>query len=257
MAARRRAFTLIEMLVVIGIIGILITIGLVVGNAVTAGGRQRLTQDTIRVLDASLESFVKVNGSIPDPWIKAVNSGKVYPVADARNMSDNDSSVRPQGFQVINSGGLYITQAFGVPDAKAAITGLPSRAVRQTSFKMGGVDVTATTPLDAWGRPIRYVHPAFQGVWTDRANPSAPITAASTINKENFPDFAAAPAGPISPMMIRRNKEATVANPVNAQDFADSDGGRCPGNRPYFYSVGDDGLADTTGDNVYSTPPAF
>ncbi|MBI1189960.1 MAG: prepilin-type N-terminal cleavage/methylation domain-containing protein [Tepidisphaera sp.] len=261
---RRRAFSLLELLVVIGIIGVLITISVVVGSAVTAGAKQRLTEDTIRVLDASMEAFVKSNGSIPDPWTRITDqstSTSIYlPVADARNMSDSETSLLPPGNQILNSVGLYIGQAALVPEAQTAIATLPSRAVRRVTNTIGGTQVTLTTAIDGWGRPIRYVHPAFQGAWANRASPSSGNAAASQVNSTNFPDLAGAPSTAMfMPAMIRRNNKPTVAPPnqVNAQDYADSDGGRCTGSRPYFYSAGADGLADTTKDNVYTTPPTF
>lgn len=263
MAARRRAFSLLEMLVVIGIIGVLITISVVVGSAVTAGAKQRITEDTMSVLDASMEAFVKANGSSPDPGTRIVNptSGTptYFPVADARNMSNTDIGERA-GNQMVNSVGLYIGQAALAPEAQTAIASLPARAVRRVTNTVGSIELTLTTAIDGWGRPIRYVHPAFQGSWTDRSNPSSGNTASSQVNTTNFPDLAGAPSTAMfSPMMIRRNSKPAVAPPnqVNAQDFADSDGARCTGSRPYFYSVGADGLADTTKDNVYTTPPTF
>lgn len=270
MAARSssRAFTLLEMLVVIGIIGILIAITLVVGNVVTSGARQRLTLDTIRVLDTTVESYLKTKGDMPDPWIaekvlpgRSTTSTKAIPVADARNMSDMDSALTPGGNQMINSVGLFIFQAQQVPEAKAALSNLSPKVTRQSSFKIGGTDLTLTTVFDAWGQPIRYVHPAFQGAWSgNRAivgagpNPVMP----TTVDATQFPGLAGAPTGTTwLPILMRRNNMATSAMPTTAQDHADSDGGRCTGGRPYFYSSGPDGDPSTTADNIYSTLPAF
>src|SRR5215813_11766460 len=54
-----RAFTLIEVLVVIVIIGILATLVLTVAARVTKGGKVSLTRDTIRVLDQGLTTYIQ------------------------------------------------------------------------------------------------------------------------------------------------------------------------------------------------------
>lgn len=268
--SRSRAFTLLEMLVVIGIIGILISITLVIGSAVTSGARQRITMDTLRVLDTTVESYVKTKGDIPDPWIIfeatiPALTNKIIPIADARNMGDTDSSPRPAGHQMINSVGLFIAQAERVPEAKTALSNLSPKVIRQSSFKISGTDLTLTTVFDGWGRPIRYVHPAFQGVWTgDRANLSgAPSDSAPTaVDGTQFPGVAAAPKNFIwVPTMIRRNnKDQRMDKNIpytSAEESPDSDGGRCTGGRPYFYSAGPDGDPSTVEDNIYSTVPNF
>lgn len=263
MAARRmpRAFTILELLVVIGIIGILIAISLVVGNAVSSGSKQRITLDTIRVLDASLDAYIQAKGSIPDPWVQDPRTGqtsKIVPIADARNMSDTDSAVSPQGNQLLNSVGLYIAQVQEVSEAKAAFANISGRFSKRFATKVGATDLDLPTVFDGWGRPIRYVHPAFQGVWAgDRTAPSGAATAAATmVDATQFPALAGAPKGKTwVPTLLRRNHVKAGASPVQAQDFPDSDGGRCTGGRPYFYSAGDDGDPSTTGDNVYSTSP--
>jgi hypothetical protein len=114
--------------------------------------------------------------------------------------------------------------------------------------------------VDGWGQPIRYVHPAFHGnVYDDIAatnpNPATQRSTDQVLGALNSPQA-------YSIAQVRRNHVVTLNGSP-----ADSDGGTCPGARPYFYSVGQDGLvglkmngnnvdANYNLDNVYTTQPA-
>ena len=63
--SRRSAFTLVELLVVIGIIGVLVAIVIGVAASVAEGGRARATEGVLRALDQSLDIYVEQRGGIP------------------------------------------------------------------------------------------------------------------------------------------------------------------------------------------------
>lgn len=272
---RTRAFTLVELLIVIGVIGILISIVLTIGARVAQGGKVRLTEQTIRVLDMTLESLIADQGVLPPAYVAdprfAPQGGQtpMIPIADARDFSESYSSGQPgqpvlAGHQMINSVGLFLLQTQSAPGAAEVAKGIDSRLIRRFDPDYsddvfgaagGGHQPTLPTVFDAWNRPIRYVHPQFdgfifgpnysQGIVT---NPAAAVALQDVMNPIN-------PNHLFSIQMIRRNASATTSGGGPANRLPDSDGGRCQSNSPYFYSAGPDGDPSTTSDNVYTTAP--
>ena len=230
----RRGFTLMELLVVIGIIAVLAAIVLVAGGKVLASGKKNATQDVLRMLDTALEAYISAKGGLPAATVNtAIDAAgarvRRVPVADITS---------------INSAGLFVLQAADVPSAKAQIDGLPQKFLR--SAVLGTFDVNANrqliTPVDAWGRNIRFVMPGFDGVVSDATNPAqgAPLDASRFPQRKTSEQWA-------MPTLLRTNAAGT----------ANSDGGVCVGKRPYFYSAGEDGDPSTIEDNVYTTIPTI
>jgi prepilin-type N-terminal cleavage/methylation domain-containing protein len=251
----RRGFTLIELLIVIGIIGVLVGITLVVGSQVMAGGRKSVTLDTIRVLDSSLDAYIHSKGENPPPtWSDPAQPNVKYLAADALDPASNQ----------INGLVIYMLQASEVPDAKGILDKVPSKFLQVFNDAAAIPDQPQKKMMvvDGWGKPIRYVHPAFQGSIYDLAS-------ATTPNPNNWRDMSEVLGAPPASQSyaitrIRRNHTAITATPTTP----DSDGGTCVGARPYFYSAGLDGkvgleVAIGTGavnvdfnkDNVYTTRP--
>ena len=131
------------------------------------------------------------------------------------------------------------------------------------------------TVFDAWGRPIRYVHPAFSGTVTDDVSSTTPAPTASRTLQQHIGSPGTAT---YQVQRIRRNDRVDLAagdaypplTTAQADLWVDSDGGICQNGRPYFYSAGEDGLvglrkaagtgetvADFNKDNVYTTVPVL
>lgn len=278
--------TLIEVLVVLVIIGILATLTISVASRVSSSGKARLTEDAIRILDTALTNYVTAKEAIPSPVVKdprEPNRARYIPVADARNLGRSNPADRT----IINTVGLFIYQA----ETEAGLTGLFAGVDQKILTKYdpdsmdpafrdsdtGDVDShinqfgpttgSGGTPdpedqpwiptmLDGWGRPIRYVHPAFSGVFygPNRLGPSDPTQGIDPGDADNFGDLI--PRGhSYAYTKIRRNRQATDAAGPSGEP--DSDGGRPVGNRPYFYSAGADGDPSTIDDNLYSVRPEF
>jgi prepilin-type N-terminal cleavage/methylation domain-containing protein len=275
----RRAFTLIELLVVIGIIAVLMGIAIAVGSRVQDSGRVKSTRDMLLALDAINTAAMAANGSqvlpgvVADPRLTANRndpSASVWvPIADARA----DYSEK----HVINSVGLFLWQAGQYPDVAKLVEALPSRMMK--ILELDAADVQQPSPsqpvtgaqigwmpklvtaLDAWGNPIRYVHPSFDGVILGGSGAGPrPVNTFADIERDlgmRPPQSAsAAVVGTFLFDEIRRNCSKQAGNVSADRSLgADSDGGTCVGGRPYFYSAGPDGDPSTTEDNVYTTVP--
>lgn len=294
--ARRRGFTLIELLLVIAVIAILVALTLTVGASAISGGRSRQTADTIRVVDAAIETYSAEVGQNPPAFVVTFAPGEIqdpllatdfaaYPLADAVDVSGGDANRT-----VINSMGLFIKAAedAGLGDLFSSIN--PELLVRWDG-DADFVESTAVvspehqpelrTILDAWGKPLRFVHPAWDGIVSVEENEGRkrpdgqfgtsvrPITGNIPDNGTDFWLSASrAPSGfdPDSntdfPIQLIRRDYLTDADRAGwtmsgVSPIGDGDGGYAEGGRPYVYSAGRDGDPSKRGDNVYTVKPRF
>ncbi len=281
----RRAFTLIELLIVLGIIGVLMTIAVTVGRVAGDSGKIKATRDILATLDQAYNEYGSSRGGeispaiVPDPrqskspdhpagapnllWIPVADARASLPIAGSAHDTEWSD-------QIINSVGLVMWQMSGVPEAQKVLQSIPTRFVKSWDPDVPDPDNAAQnvqqwgqprlpTVFDAWGNPIRFVHPSFDGAFF--GDPRSPT--------QNVRDFRAvgdivkavslpnALPGPPTFLMaqIRRNNFASTGGGSPNDAKPDSDGGICPGDRPYFYSAGPDGDPSTVNDNVYLRLP--
>lgn len=279
----RRAFTLIELLVVILIIALLVGISIAVGRTVVGGGKVSQTENVIRVLDTMLNDYTSREGRIPDPFVEDPHvPGNYFPVIDGRNMQIDEQNTTNPGFQMVNSVGLFQFQVGQSSAAIEALEGLDARFRRlytpysEQNAELDNVVHEIPTVFDAWGNPVRYVHPAWDGlvVGPDLENPQDPPKPGLGTQQVAPQLDVRLPSGTQWAITeIRRNNQRTEPSPTLAQDLADSDGGTSANQRPYFYSAGPDGLVgfddvdgdgklspgdtDWNADNVYTIRPLF
>lgn len=251
MSRARPGFTLIELLVVIGIIAILIAVSVVVGAKVASSGKGMATADTIRVLDAALGDFINRVGKNPDPVTRVpLLSGSnvnVFPLIDGKDTNTDKS---------INAVGLFIQQAEGTGGVGTAIAQINDKYVRRYDPDGNGPQPELTTVFDAFDRPIRFVHPTFDGTWTGAPRPAGTLgTAVLLNNAAGSPIKDQTLRNDLAIREVRRNFLTDADRAANSSLVGDSDGGVCPSPKPYFYSAGDDGDPSTLTDNIYTTKP--
>jgi len=279
-ATHCRAFSLVELFVVIALIALLAAIGVGVSTAMSDAGRIRATQLVIETLDQTLDSYVTTRGTIP-PELVAIElredfgsfmlGDTVYlPAIDGRLI--NTSGTEPN--HLINSIGVYLVSIERFVDVEGVLSHVDARFVRNYDLADDG-QPSMRTVFDAWGNPIRYVHPRFDGILeepgTSRAlgEPGAPF---DDILTELLPgsllpgDTARILIGHAdSPFpevrrsrILQIDRDEARTNPGLAFPIeTDADGGVCAGQRPYFYSAGPDGDPSTIEDNIYTRVPEF
>lgn len=259
----RRGFTLIELLVVIGIIGVLIAITLVVGGQVLNSSKARTTADVIRQLNSLTDQWVQLEDRpVPSKYVfsfgPAPDDAWEYALADVRV---NGGGVADPA---IESGARAMALLAARAELAEAIKTLPGdfvetvdlRAVNAAGNVVGnepGTPVTSVRVIDAWKRPIRFVHPAYDGGWGDYWNGTS-LTARPVTRDLNERRGAVMQ----TTQNIRRSiMPVDPTLPANAGAIGDADEGLCEGKSTYWYSVGEDGDPGTRGDNVYATEPRY
>ncbi|TVQ64022.1 MAG: prepilin-type N-terminal cleavage/methylation domain-containing protein [Phycisphaerales bacterium] len=282
-AQQAPGFTLVELLVVITLIVVLVGLTIVAGSRLLEGGRERLTGDAIKALDSALSTYTSENGALPPPFVRDPRAGDpnitgnfddlAWPLADARDMSGVGEGV------MLNSVGLFMHHARQTPAVESILAGLPGELIQLYSPSpdpTGGRDQQPriSTVVDAWGNPIRFVHPAWHGLYYDGTvspdadnNSTRPVDvrgSGSPVQTVRFSvgggdvTIGAAPRGTeiAGNLALRRNNR--LQDPTTQDVSAiDSDGGLVTGGRPYFYSAGPSGNPGDVEDNVYTTRPTI
>ncbi|MGV6813454.1 MAG: type II secretion system protein [Phycisphaerales bacterium] len=279
---RRAGFTLLEILVVISIIALLVGISAMVGTAVINSGKNKSTQGILQSLDEALAAYMDQKGDIPPalvevPYaklpsaIKAQMPGSVsafYPAIDGRGMENLADELT-----MVNSVALFIQSASVVPASQEVINSISPKYVQNYSADET-VQPFLLTVFDAWGNPIRYVHPKFDGIIERERRTLADAGEPVNIVNPNKPFFVAGALPEDSTTrvrmkFVRRNRlvdadfgdaglSGGTTQPSALSDYdllPDSDGGLTIGNRPYFYSAGPDGNPATLDDNIYTITP--
>jgi prepilin-type N-terminal cleavage/methylation domain-containing protein len=236
----RRGFTLIELVVVFVIIAVIVSIGLAVGPRVLANGKVRSTQNVLQILDQALTTYTQ-NKQAKPPAFYTDRDGNKFPIVDGVvSLSDPE---------VVPALALMLAEMEKDPQTRQLLASIPSQFTTRRSVVISGQTVNYAPPttqggveasnallvvLDAWGRPIRAVHPEFHGRFGLAGEPTRTVT-----------------TGTVPVSFIRDDA------PADPPRGAISDGGLAPNQRPYFYSVGPDGDAGTREDNQYSQRPNF
>lgn len=240
-----RAFTLIELIVVITVIAILMTIGLLSANHIRGNSQTSVTRDLIRSLDTAYSGMVQEK-SANVPATYRDNAGNEFAVIDA--VVNNQTTIEPSlGLFVLAAGSdSAITTAILRADQKY-VENKPLVSM-QTGWPAANAAPSAPVLKDAWGKPIRFVHPRYAGGYGDYEKLVG--TALNTESRDR------------TTLTLKRagNSSATIEfvrsyDPTGSMPAADE--GLCGTNVGYFYSAGPDSNGGTRDNNVYTTVPKF
>lgn len=200
--SRRAAFTLIELLIVIGVIVLLASITLAVGPRLLDSRRESASEQVITALDGMLETYITerqgnippdINNDFVELWADVLtptsaSEPSITDIERTRSRYGNadmfpppDEDDRPmqpyfedpasnKKFPLRPSSAMFLYQARGIGDIDTAIGQMPaSRLAQVFGEDSEGNPFDLTAVLDAWGnasrpyeRHILYVHPANQ-----------------------------------------------------------------------------------------------
>lgn len=289
-AHRAGGFSMIETVFVISLIALLAAITIGVGASMADAGKKRATEGVLQVLDRALADYIEKTGSVPESLVsielaedfESWTQGEIvyYPAFDGTINLEKIDPDQPgvTRHHSVNTVGLFLESIKSGVDVDGLLSSVDSTMIRHYDIP-DDLQPSMLTVFDAWGNPIRYVHPTLDGVIEDSTNsgnrrePGEPgdyrsiMTATDgffsvgylPVTASSIPFLDSAANGE-----LRRNRIVSLDHEAARADGSldypvesDSDGGRCPTRRPYFYSAGPDGDPATIDDNVYTTVPLF
>lgn len=286
-----RGFSLIELLIVIAVIAVLVSLTVVVGATVASGSKKTATLSSIQILQAALGNYQAEVDDIPPALIRNPSPGPSEP-AEGGWLPVVDGTTRqtrswnPNTPKAFNSVGYFMLQAsdvagnqemFEAVDPKfltfwTAVLEPPQLPRPGLPFGPIRREPEMATMLDAWGNPLRYVHPRFHGILV-REDPRPFGRPGAQMNlirgRPAFLDFfpgrnASNQRDEWLISAFRRNRmlpeefeDGNWAGRFGDPRTGDSDGGLTSNGVPYFYSAGPDGNPSTLEDNVYAAVPQF
>ena len=218
-----RAFTLLELLIVISIIAILVAVVIASSLGVAQRQQKRATSNMLQALDRALEEYKIATGTFPiynaaayDTVPGPDNQPRVFPKS-----AGGDGELHPAR----PDAAVFIQQAQGFGEVDSILQNIPSRFMRVTIDPMG----------DAAQRDVT---PSIVDVWAE-------------------PDWPAPESGN-DPFPIRQQQVVYYIHPENL--LAQALYGQCVNGRPYFMSAGVDrkyGLGPDLGRQTGETDSAF
>ncbi len=201
MQRRRSAFTLLEVLVVIGVILILISlavIGFQVVERSAAANQTKVTLDNLNSMLAELEATAGSNAlptysyydpvlmkSFPQP---VIGIGITGPAGQAWEIGDVTSGQADRSGFIVQQTQGAMASLMRVPNNAKAIAAFPTSKILKDS---NGNPYTIPVLLDGWGNPIIYVPRGGMIVYVTTGNGNTP-TQITVAGKANRPFFASA-----------------------------------------------------------------
>jgi len=151
----RRGFTIIEMLVVLGVIAILASILFIAGSAVTTRQKIRTTQNILITLDRILDVYMLERGTIP-PYNPDQYVGTPGQNNGLQSYAGRNHPARPDA-------AVFLAQASGYGEVDTLIQSIPNEFVRSRPLPNNNTQgVNAPSIVDSWAESGWPVDPENQ-----------------------------------------------------------------------------------------------
>ena len=252
----RRAFTVLELVVVIGIILILMSLALTVTSAVLAANDRRSLQMTFAMLEQAVESWQSQAGHELTTGRRSVPPGTPGP-ADFTLAATGPSAgydIYEENFNSTYAICVVLERLATNPDSAEIIARIPSSSIR--FVPLSGVNAVEPLPT-GWTSTSPQTNPNQMP-----AMPASPMPAYASV-REIFDPWNRR-IGVIFPGRAATKAEvaAAVAAPatIDGEDgsvrtWDEQSLGVCRNRKMCFVSGGPDGDMGTTSDNIYSYEP--
>ncbi len=252
----RRAFTLLELVIVIGIILILMGLALAVTSSVLASNDRRTVENTFKMLDQALDSWQAQMGRELTFGRRVVPGGGTPPiVADFTLGASGPTAsydIYEEDFPTTYAICVMLEKLSASPDAMDVLSRIPGTSLR--TVPVNGVTILGEPVPATWSSTSPQTDPN-QMPFPTVANPNALREIVDPWGRRIGIAFAG-----------RRATKAELSSTVSPPPPVDAEDGSvrtndeqilgvCRNRRNYFMSAGPDGDFGTTADNIYSYEP--
>ncbi|MSR44185.1 MAG: type II secretion system protein [Phycisphaerales bacterium] len=252
----RRAFTVLELVVVIGIILILMSLALTVSSAVLAANDRRSMENTFRMLEQAVESWQAQTGR-DFSFGRRVNPPNT-PVTLDFTLGGNGPSASfdfyEENFNSAYAICVVLERLSANPDSAEILSRIPGSALR--TVPLTPANVIAGEPLPTnWVSAAAAIDPN-QMPNPIGTNPSPIREIVDPWGRRVMVAFAGRAATPSEILAATTGTPAAIP-PIDLEDGSvrtmdEQRMGVCRNRRMCFISCGQDGDGDTAADNVYS-----
>ncbi len=250
----RRAFTLLELVIVIGIILILMGLALAVTSSVLASNDRRTMENTFKMLDQALDSWQSQMGRDLTFGRRLVPGGGTntpdFTLAGTGPSASYD--IYEENFNTTYAICVVLEKLSASPDAMDVLSRIPGSSLR--TVPVNGVTVVGEPIPATWSATSPQTDPN-QMPYPVAANPNAVREIVDPWGRRIAVAFAGRRA-------TKAELSSTAASPppVDAEDGSvrtldEQSMGICRNRRMFFASAGPDGDLGTTADNIYSYEP--
>lgn len=175
---RRPAFSLLELLIVIGVIALLVSAVLVASPRIIGAQRETQAQGIVLTLDRALDEYHAVRGRFPlynedtvDRYAEVFSAAydgsvpvpnEAPPITEAQRAAGPIFDYQGRDHPLLPDAWMFYDQAEGFGEVTEVLKGIPAGSSNSRAIQSPGPGIPDTLVrfVDPWGLPIIFVHPS-------------------------------------------------------------------------------------------------